>query len=77
MFSIAADNQFTVTVGASIRKGNVPLPMHDNLGKFDLDGIPTTPRGVFRIEFSFQIDANGILRVGVVKPRYRDPRVGV
>ncbi|KAG8898574.1 hypothetical protein FRC00_002632, partial [Tulasnella sp. 408] len=47
--------------------------MHNNLGRFDLNGIPTTPRGVSRIELSFQIDANGILKVGVVKPRYRDP----
>ena len=34
-----------------------------NLGKFDLTGIPPSPRGVPQIEVSFEIDVNGILRV--------------
>ena len=38
-------------------KDNVPL------GKFDLDGIPPAPRGVPQIEVTFDIDANGILKV--------------
>lgn len=33
------------------------------LGKFDLTGIPPAPRGVPQIEVSFELDANGILRV--------------
>ncbi len=33
------------------------------LGKFDLTGIPPSPRGVPQIEVSFEIDANGILQV--------------
>ena len=34
-----------------------------NLGKFDLTGIPSAPRGVPQIEVSFEIDVNGILKV--------------
>lgn len=33
------------------------------LGKFDLTGIPPAPRGVPQIEVSFELDANGILKV--------------
>ena len=33
------------------------------LGKFDLEGIPPSPRGIPQIEVSFDIDANGILNV--------------
>ena len=33
------------------------------LGKFDLAGIPPAPRGVPQIEVTFDIDANGILKV--------------
>lgn len=33
------------------------------LGKFDLTGIPAAPRGVPQIEVSFELDANGILKV--------------
>ena len=33
------------------------------LGKFDLAGIPPSPRGVPQIEVTFDIDANGILNV--------------
>ncbi len=33
------------------------------LGKFELTGIPPSPRGVPQIEVTFEIDANGILRV--------------
>lgn len=33
------------------------------LGKFELIGIPPTPRGVPRIEVTFDIDANGIMNV--------------
>ena len=37
------------------------------LGKFDLNGIPPAPRGVPQIDVSFEIDANGILKVGAVE----------
>ncbi|WP_411025216.1 Hsp70 family protein, partial [Salmonella sp. s54836] len=33
------------------------------LGKFDLNGIPPAPRGVPQVEVTFEIDANGILKV--------------
>jgi molecular chaperone DnaK (HSP70) len=33
------------------------------LGKFELTGIPAAPRGVPQIEVSFELDANGILKV--------------
>jgi len=38
---------------------------HDNhlLGKFNLEGIPPSPRGIPQIEVSFDLDANGILNV--------------
>ncbi|WP_428898472.1 molecular chaperone DnaK [Parelusimicrobium proximum] len=62
VFSTAADNQPAVTINVlqgerPMAKDNVPL------GKFDLDGIPPAPRGVPQIEVTFDIDANGILKV--------------
>ena len=33
------------------------------LGKFELTGIPPSPRGVPQIEVAFEIDANGIMKV--------------
>ncbi len=62
VFSTAADNQPAVTV--NVLQGERPLAK-DNvpLGRFDLDGIPPAPRGVPQIEVTFDIDANGILKV--------------
>jgi molecular chaperone DnaK len=45
------------------------------IGRFHLDGIPPAPRGVPQIEVSFDIDANGIIKVsatdkGTGKSRY-------
>jgi len=61
-FSTAADNQPAVTV--RVAQGERPM-FNDNmeLGKFDLLGIPPAPRGIPKIEVSFDIDANGILSV--------------
>ena len=39
---------------------------NNNLGKFNLEGIPPAPRGVPQIEVTFDIDANGILNVSAV-----------
>lgn len=62
VFSTAADNQTAVSI--HVLQGEREMA-HDNrtLGKFDLVGIPTAPRGVPQIEVSFDIDANGIVHV--------------
>ena len=62
VFSTAADNQTSVEI--HVVQGERPL-VADNrsLGRFVLDGIPPSPRGVPQIEVTFDIDANGILNV--------------
>jgi molecular chaperone DnaK len=62
IFSTAADNQPAVTV--HVLQGERPLAKDNvSLGRFDLDGIPPAPRGVPQIDVTFDIDANGILKV--------------
>jgi len=62
VFSTAADNQTAVTI--HVLQGERPMA-NDNksLGRFDLVGIPSAPRGIPQIEVTFDIDANGILHV--------------
>lgn len=62
VFSTAADNQTAVTI--NVLQGERKMA-YDNrqLGRFDLIGIPSAPRGVPQIEVSFDIDANGIVHV--------------
>jgi molecular chaperone DnaK len=62
VFSTAADNQPAVTV--RVLQGERQMA-NDNteLGRFDLVGIPAAPRGVPKIEVTFDIDANGIVHV--------------
>jgi molecular chaperone DnaK len=62
VFSTAEDNQSAVDV--HILQGERPMA-NDNmsLGRFRLEGIPPSPRGVAQIEVTFDIDANGILNV--------------
>lgn len=62
IFSTAADNQTSVEI--HVLQGERPM-VADNvtLGRFMLDGIPPAPRGVPQIEVSFDIDANGIVKV--------------
>ena len=61
-FSTASDNQTTVTV--NVLQGERPMAKDNkSLGRFNLDGIMPAPRGIPQIEVSFDIDANGILKV--------------
>ena len=61
-FSTAADNQDSVEV--HVLQGERPMARDNRtLGKFHLTGIPMAPRGVPKIEVTFDIDANGILNV--------------
>jgi molecular chaperone DnaK len=62
VFSTAADNQPAVSV--HVLQGERELAQYNKtLGKFDLVGIPPAPRGVPQIEVTFDIDANGIVKV--------------
>ena len=62
VFSTAADNQTQVSI--RVFQGEREMA-NDNkfLGQFELIGIPPSPRGVPQIEVTFDIDANGIMRV--------------
>ena len=61
-FTTAVDNQPAVTL--QVVQGNRPM-VKDNktIGMFNLDGIAPAPRGVPKIEVTFDIDSNGILSV--------------
>jgi len=61
-FSTAEDNQAEVTV--HVLQGEREMASgNKSLGRFNLTGIPTAPRGMPQIEVTFDIDANGILKV--------------
>lgn len=62
VFSTAADNQPSVDI--NVVQGEREFARDNKqLGRFILDGIPPAPRGVPQIEVTFDIDANGILKV--------------
>ncbi|HEX5836929.1 MAG TPA: molecular chaperone DnaK [Anaerolineales bacterium] len=62
VFSTASDSQTQVEI--HVLQGERPMAMDNkSLGKFVLDGIPPAQRGVPQIEVTFDIDANGILKV--------------
>jgi len=61
-FSTAADNQPSVEI--HVLQGERSMATHNKtIGRFHLDGIPPAPRGIPKIEVTFDIDANGILNV--------------
>jgi len=61
-FSTAADNQPSVQI--NVLQGERSMARDNKqIGVFNLDGIPPSPRGVPQIEVTFDIDANGILNV--------------
>lgn len=62
IYSTAADNQPSVEI--HILQGERPMAQDNrSVGRFILDGIPPSPRGVPQIEVTFDMDANGILNV--------------
>jgi len=62
IFSTAADNQPSVEI--NVLQGERPMATDNrSMGRFILDGIPPSPRGIPQIEVTFDIDANGILTV--------------
>jgi molecular chaperone DnaK len=62
VFSTASDMQSQVEI--HVVQGERPMAADNkSLGRFILDGIPPTPRGIPQIEVTFDIDANGILKV--------------
>jgi molecular chaperone DnaK len=62
VFSTAADNQTEVTI--HVLQGERPMAAQNkSIGQFNLTGIAPARRGVPQIEVSFDIDANGILKV--------------
>ena len=61
-FTTAADMQTSVTI--HVFQGERPMAGDNtSLGEFNLDGLPPAPRGIPKIDVSFDIDSNGILSV--------------
>jgi molecular chaperone DnaK len=62
IFSTAADSQPTVELHV-LQGARAMAVDNKTIGRFNLDGIPPAPRGVPQIEVTFDIDANGIIKV--------------
>jgi molecular chaperone DnaK len=62
VFSTASDGQTAVTI--KVYQGERDIAVHNKLlGEFNLEGIAPAPRGMPQIEVSFDIDANGVVKV--------------
>ncbi|HPC05191.1 MAG TPA: molecular chaperone DnaK, partial [Anaerolineaceae bacterium] len=62
IFSTASDSQTQVEI--HVLQGERQMAADNkSLGRFNLDGIPPAPRGIPQVEVTFDIDANGILKV--------------
>src|SRR5512141_691491 len=62
IYSTASDNQSQVEI--HVVQGERPMAADNkSLGRFILDGIPPAPRGIPQVEVTYDIDANGILKV--------------
>ncbi len=62
IYSTASDNQTSVEIHV-LQGERANARDNRTLGKFHLEGLPTAPRGIPKIEVTFDIDANGILSV--------------
>jgi molecular chaperone DnaK len=65
VFSTASDGQTSVEIHA-LQGERAMSQDNKSLARFQLSGIPPAPRGIPQIEVSFEIDANGILKVGAL-----------
>lgn len=62
VFSTASDNQTAVTI--KVFQGERDIAVHNKLlGEFNLEGIAPAPRGMPQVEVTFDIDANGVVKV--------------
>ncbi len=65
VFSTASDNQGEVEI--HVVQGERPMAADNkSLGRFTLEGIPPAPRGIPQVEVTFDIDADGILKVSAL-----------
>ncbi len=62
VFSTASDNQTSVEIHV-VQGDRAMAADNKSLGRFNLDGIPPSPRGLPQVEVTFDVDANGILQV--------------
>lgn len=62
VFSTAADNQTSVEIHI-VQGERAMAGDNKSLGRFILDGVPPSPRGMPQVEVTFDVDANGILNV--------------
>jgi molecular chaperone DnaK len=63
IYSTASDSQPSVEIHV-LQGERAEAKYNRTLGKFHLDGLPPAPRGIPKVEVTFDIDANGILSVG-------------